>query len=242
MSKIIAVCGSPASGKTTAALKIAQEMYFNFKVPILFVSPDTNTPALSYIFPRSKDTELFSVGAALDKTTITREDILKQTVNADNMKDFGFLGLKTGENRYSYPKPTEDKVKEFLNACLGLAPFVFIDCATCFDDLISEIAMREADVNVQIISPDLRAMGYYSAYEETYKAIEDKCVKVINIMDRDIFLPIDEVKTHFNNVRFILPYSQPIKQQAITGTLFERVSDTKYKKVCFDIARAVNNL
>ena len=104
MAKIIAVCGSPSSGKTTSALKIAQEIYFTAKCPILFISPDTNTPTLSYLFPRSKDSELFSLGVALDKTTITAEDILRQTVNTDNMKNFGFLGLKTGENKYKFKR------------------------------------------------------------------------------------------------------------------------------------------
>lgn len=239
MAKLIAVCGSVASGKTTSALKIAQEIYFSAKCPVLFISPDTNTPALSYLFPRSKDTDLFSLGVALDKTTVTTEDILKQTVTTDNMKDFGFLGFKTGENKYSYAKPTEDKVKEFFVACGNIAPIVIVDCSSNFDDIVSEIAMREANVNIQIISPDLRSMGYYSAYEEKYDTISDRCIKVINLMDNDIFLPIEEVKTHFKGVDFILPYSQPLKQQAITGTLTDKIKDEKYRTICLDIAKKV---
>ena len=242
MAKIIAVCGSPSSGKTTAGLKIAQEIYFTAKCPVLFISPDTNTPAFSYIFPRRKDTELFSLGVALDKTTITSEDILKQTVNSDNMKNFGFLGLKTGENKFSFAKPTEDKVRELFIACSNIAPIIFVDCSSNFDDLVSEVAMREADINIQLITPDLRSMGYYSAYEEKYNAIADKCIKVINLMDNDIFLPIEEVKTHFKGVDFILPYSKPLKQQAITGTLYEKLNDTKYKSSCLNVAKRVLSL
>ena len=239
MAKIIAVCGSPSSGKTTAGLKIAQEIYWSAKCPVLFISPDTNTPTLSFLFPRSKDTELFSLGVALDKTSITTEDILKQTVNVNSMKDFGFLGLKSGENKYSYAKPTQDKIREFFVSCGNIAPIIFVDCASNFDDVISEIAMREAEINIQFISPDLRCMGYYSAYEERYEAIADKCIKVMNLMDNDIFLPIDEVKAHFSNVNFILPYSRILKQQAITGTLPEQIRDAKYKAACFDIAKKV---
>ena len=239
MAKIIAVCGSPASGKTTSALKIAEEIYFYAKCPVLFISPDTNTPALSYLFPRSKDTELYSLGVALDKTTVTAEDILRQTVNTDNMKNFGFLGLKTGENKYTYAKPTEDKVREFFISCGNIAPIIFVDCSSNFDDIVSEIAMREADLNIQLISPDLRSMGYYSAYEERYNSIADKCIKIITLMDNDIFLPIDEVRTHFKGVDFILPYSRALKHQAITGTLTERIGDLKYKAVCLNIAKRV---
>ena len=241
MSRLIAVCGSPASGKTTLALKLAQETYFNSKKPVLFISPDTNTPTLSYLLPRRKDTELFSLGAVLDKTTITNEEILKQIVTIGSMKEFGILGLKTGENKYSFPKPSENKIREFFIACKSLAPIVFVDCSSCFDDLISEMAMREADIITQVISPDIRSMAYYSAYEEKYNAVSDKCVKVINILDNDIFLPLAEVKAHFKNVGFILPYSQILKRQAITGTLTDKITDSKYKTVCTNIARTVTN-
>lgn len=242
MAKIIAICGSPSSGKTSAGLKIAQELYFNTKCPVLFISPDTNTPALSLLFPRSKETELFSLGVALDKTTITAEDVLKQIVSVNGMKDFGFLGLKTGENKYSYAKPTEDKVREFFVSCGNISPIIFVDCSSNFDDIISETAMRKADINVQIISPDLRSMGYYSSYEEKYNAVSDKSIKVINLLDNDIFLPIEEVKTHFKGVDFMLPYSRSLKQQAITGTLSERISDVKYRDVCFNVAKKVLSL
>ena len=168
MAKLIAICGSPSCGKTTAGLKIAEEIYYSTNLPVIFISPDTNTPTLSYLFPRNKDSELFSLGQALDKTTITHEDILRQIVYTKNMKNFGFLGLKLGENRFSFPKPTEDKIREFFISCEKIVPVVVVDCTSDFNDLISEIAMREANVNIQLISPDLRCMGYYSAYEETY--------------------------------------------------------------------------
>lgn len=239
MAKIVAVCGSPVSGKTTAALKIAQEIYFSAKSPVIFISPDINTPAFAYLFPRNKDTELYSLGVALDKTSITKEDILRQIVNADSMKDFGFLGFKTGENKYTYPEPTEDKIRDLFVSCGQIAPIVFVDCSSCFNDLISEMALRDADCIVQMIAPDLRCMGYYSAYEEIYNAISDRAIKVVNLMDNDIFLPIDEVKSHFKNVRFTLPYSRILKQQAITGTLTERIQDSKYRAECLNIARQV---
>ena len=194
------------------------------------------------MLPSNKDSELFSLGQALDKTTITHEDILRQIVYTKNMKNFGFLGLKLGESRYSYAKPTEGKIREFFISCGKIAPVVIVDCMSCFDDLISEIAMREADVNIQLISPDLRCMGYYSVYDEIYNSVQDKCVKVINLMDNDIFLPIEEVKTHFKNVNYILPYSRALKQQAITGTLIEKIPDSKYRNNCLNVAKQVLNV
>ena len=47
MSKMIAVCGAPGSGKTTAALKIAEEIYYAKKGSVIFLSPDLNVPCLA---------------------------------------------------------------------------------------------------------------------------------------------------------------------------------------------------
>ena len=99
--------------------------------------------------------------------------------------------------------------------------------------------MRDSNTNIQLVSPDLRCMGYYSAYNEMYNTITDKSIKVINCLDNDIFLPIEEIKAHFNGVDFILPYSRELKQQAITGTLPDRIKDDKYKNICFNIAKKV---
>ena len=51
MSKMIAVCGAPGSGKTTAALKIAEEIYYAKKGSVIFLSPDLNVPCLAVYIP-----------------------------------------------------------------------------------------------------------------------------------------------------------------------------------------------
>ena len=47
MSKMIAVCGSPESGKTSFSLKLAQELYFQKKGTVLFLSPDMRVPSMA---------------------------------------------------------------------------------------------------------------------------------------------------------------------------------------------------
>ena len=232
MAEIIAVCGSPASGKTTAGLKIAQEIYFRKKQPVLFLSPDWNKPSLAYLFPRRKTSDLYSLGTALDHTTVTSEDLLKSTVYSDQMKNFGFLGFKTGESRSSYPVPTEDKVLSLFRSAGEVAGNLVVDCSSCFDDPISAIAVREADWIVQLIVPDLRSMGYYATYEERYRIYEEKTFKVLNRTDNDVFLPEQEVKEHFGTVLFSLPYSRELKQQSVSGTLPGKLTDMKFRKEC----------
>ncbi len=239
MSKIIAICGSPESGKTTFGIKLAQEIYLLKKTSVLFFSVDLNVPIMGYVFPHYKSSDLFSVGAALDKTDIYREDVMKQIVTVKSMANLGFLGFKAGENKYTYPRPTEDKILDLFRSMSEIADYIIIDCVSNNDDLISALAIREANNVVKIITPDIKCMTYFLAYNGEYLSYVDKTLIVMNTIDNDIYLPLKEVKSHFKNVPFTLPYSVTLKKQTITGTLSEKISDIKYREVVSGIARAV---
>ncbi|MDD4474280.1 MAG: hypothetical protein PHV95_00615 [Eubacteriales bacterium] len=239
MSKIIAVCGSPESGKTTASLKLAQELYYQKKGSVIFLSPDMCVPSMAFIFPHSKTSDLYSIGKALDKTDIYQEDILKQLVPVKTMRDFGFFGYTAGENKYSYPRPTEDKITALFRVMKEIADYVIIDCVSDMDDLITRMAINRSDNVIQMVAPDLKSIAYYASQAEMYENIVERGIKALCIRDRDIYLPIEEVKSHFKDISFVLPYSRPLKQQVITGTLSERLSDIHYRKQVAAIAKRV---
>ena len=240
MSKLIAVCGSPESGKTTLALKLAQELYYSMKTSVLFLSVDLNVPIMGYVFPHCKESDLYSIGKTLDKTDIYREDVMKQIVTVKTMMNFGYLGFKAGENKYSYPRPTEDKVLELFRCMSEIAEYVVIDCVSDNEDFISILAKREADVVIQAITPDLKCMTYFASNGDAYLGCADQTTIVMNTTEKDLYLPFDEVKNHFKKVQFVLPYSLALKQQTITGTLSERLADRKYREVISKLAKAVS--
>lgn len=239
MSKIIAFCGSPESGKTTASLKTAQELNCGKKGSVIFLSPDMNVPSMAYLFPRYKDSEFYSIGRVLDKTDIYKEDVIKQLVTIKDMPNFGFLGYKAGENKYSYPRPTEEKITALFRVLREAADYVVVDCASSADELISRMVINEADSVIQMITPDLKCMAYYASQAVMFESAANRSVKVMSIRDCDLYLPIEEVKKHFKNVQFILPYSRPLKQQSITGDLSERLEDKKYREQITAIAKGV---
>ena len=239
MSKMIVVCGSPESGKTTCALKLAQELYYQKKGSVIFLSPDMRVPSMAYILPHSKASELYSIGKALDKTHIYQEDVLRQLVPAITMRNFGFLGYTTSENKYSYPRPTEDKITALFHAMKGIADYIVVDCVSDMDDLISSMAINRADSVIQMTTPDLKSFAYYASQSDMFKNIVERSIKVLCVRDRDVYLPTEEVKSHFKDISFTLPYSRSLKQQAITGTLSERLADSKYRKQVAAIAKRV---
>ena len=101
------------------------------------------------------------------------------------------------------------------------------------------MAKSHADMLVQLITPDLKCMAYYSSNSGMFELGAENRIKVMNISDKDLFLPITEVANHFKGVDFTLPFSKALKQQTITGTLSERLPDAKYRSVTAGIAKAV---
>ena len=239
MGKIITIFGAPNSGKSTAGLNIAKEIYFTQKKSVLFLSPDLTVPTISFLFPNRKDSELFSIGKALDHTDIIRENVMRQTVYTSNMENLGFLGYKAGENKYTYPRPTPDKVTALFRCMREIAEYSVIDCSNDTDDLISTMALSEADFSVQIIKADIKAMIFFTSNASRFAAVQDKSIGIINISDRDIYLPVDEVRRSFKNVHYVLPYSAQLKQQSITGTLTDPLMDSKYRAVIRSITKDV---
>lgn len=239
MNKFITICGSPASGKTVTGIKLAQEIYESTKARVLFFCPDLNVPVMGFLFPHCKNSDLYSIGKALDQTDIYKEDVLRRIVTVKTMRDFGYIGFKSGENKYTYPRPTEDKVRQLFSCMREISEYIIADCVSDASDLISAMAKTEADSIIQLVTPDLKCMTYYSSNAEQFAAIGDRAVRVMNIREKDIYLPKEEVSAYFKDIRFRMPFSFGLNKQAYTGTLSERLSDNKYRKAMSELAKAV---
>ena len=237
--KIIAVWGSPHSGKTTFATKLATAIYSSFESTVITLYTDLQTPMIPVLFPFDKPEDLGSVGYPLSRTEVEQSDIINNLVTVKEMQNFGFLGFKLGENRYSYPRPTEDKVTRLFNVLKDSAEYVICDCTCDHDDLVSSVAKRDCSIALQLFVPDMKCISYYASCVSQFLTIEEKKLKVLNIMERDIYLPIDETMAHFHGMDFMLPYERNLKQQLITGTVSERLPHGKYRDVVAAIAREV---
>lgn len=60
MSKLIAVWGTPDSGKTTFATKLARSIYEEYQSTVIVVYADNETPTLPVIFPNYKKEDMIN--------------------------------------------------------------------------------------------------------------------------------------------------------------------------------------
>lgn len=231
MPKLIAFYGSPGSGKTSIALKTAMETYIQTKDEIIaFLSPDMAVPSIALLFPNYAPEEVMSLSDIFDNTAISNESLLKNAVTVKSMKDFFALGFKAGENRYSFPTPTPEKINSLFSALSDVAGYIFVDCTNDENDEISKKALAMADAVVRIITPDLKGMAWYSSNKNSDRTEGEDLFNVVSVTEKDSYLPTEEVCTKLHSIAALLPYSKPLKQQMLDGRMYDRLNDKAYTK------------
>ncbi|MFA7075207.1 MAG: hypothetical protein WC152_00865 [Candidatus Izemoplasmatales bacterium] len=241
MSKLIAVWGVPGSGKTTFAAKLALSIYDHYSATVLILSCDNQTPALPLLFPNRKADELYSVGAALSKADITQGDVIGSIVTLGNKQNFGVLAYKDGENKYTYPKYDDAKAAVFFTMLKSLADYVVVDCGSQLAGL-SAAAVKTADTVLRLAAPDLKSMSFFASQlplygDSSFKT--DQHIVGMNITDNELYLPIEECRTHYRDVSFVLPYCREVKVQMLSGDLTHPVTDKKYREMIRKITEKV---
>lgn len=241
--KVIAVWGSPNSGKTTFATKLATAIYSSFESTVITLYTDLETPVIPVLFPFIKNQDLGSVGVPLSKTEVEQEDIINNLVTVKNMQNFGFLGYKTGENKYTYPKFGRAKAEDLLNVLCKLADYVVVDCTSNLDDnVLAQTAIEKADQILRLSSPDLKSISFFLSQLPVYadsRYRTDNHIQGINTPNADVFVPIEETRTQLGELAFTLPFSFAVKEQMQQGKLYVKTSDKRFETKINEIASKV---
>ena len=104
---------------------------------------------------------------------------------------------------------------------------------------VDEFSGARADTIIHVTSPSLKTMCYYASNADQFESLSNSALQIMNIQDKDIYLPLQEVNNHFKGIPYMLPYCRDIKQQAITGTLAQMLPYRAYRAVVKEIAKAV---
>ena len=241
--KIIAVWGSPHSGKTTFATKLATAIYSTFESTVIVLYTDLETPTIPILFPFDKNRDLGSVGYPLSKTEIEQNDIINNLVTVKDMQNFGFLGYKTGENKYSYPKFGKAKAEDLFSELCRLADYVIVDCTSNLDgNVLAQTAIEKADQILRLSSPDLHSISFFLSqlpvYSDSRFRLDDH-IPGMNTPNMDVMMPVEVAKTQLGELSFTVPFSVQIKEQMQRGRLHLKTSDKRFEARMNEIAGKV---
>ena len=242
-AKIIAVWGSPNSGKTTIATKLATAIYDRYQSTVIVLYCDLEAPVLPIIFPNEKHEDIGSVGVPLSKTEIEAEDIERNAVTVKNRGNLVFFGYRAGDNKFTFPRYGRAKAENLINILCHNADYVIVDCSSNLENsVLSATAIEMADQIIRLASPDLKCISYYLSQLPVYadgKYRLGEHIQGLNTPNADVFMPVEEAKAHLKDVRFTVPFSTAVKVQMQTGSLVESTGDKAFDNRMREIAEKV---
>ena len=170
-------------------------------------------------------------------------DIINNLVTVKDMQNFGFLGYKTGENKFTYPKFGKAKAEDLLSELCRLADYVIVDCTSNLNEnVLAQTAIEKADQILRLSSPDLQSISFFLSQLAVYTDSRfrlDEHIQGLNTPNVDVFMPIEEAKTQLGEVSFTVPFSAQVKEQMQQGKLHVKTSDKRFEARMNDIAGKV---
>lgn len=238
MGKMIAVWGTPNSGKTALSIKLAESLYLSEKrkkLAIVVVLCDVVAPSIPVVFPNNHSDEIYSIGDLLAKTTLTADDIFAYTMSIRGKENLGILGYKDNENCHSHPAYNRDKAMTFYNILRANTDYIIVDCMTDPDmSILTETALTEADKTVFLSTPDLKCLSYSMSqlpHFITRGYIKPTQLSVMNVPFDGHAMPVADARSHLGKIVFTLPYSSALSEQSVEGRIGEELRDRKFMQV-----------
>jgi CO dehydrogenase nickel-insertion accessory protein CooC1 len=182
-NQILAVWGSPSSGKTTIAAKIAKYIS-NKRKNVILVLCETAAPSLPELTPPYEIEVKQSLGSILAATMISDNLIMQNSILLKKNSYISVIGMLVKENEGSYPRYTNEQATQFMNHLRNIAPYIIIDCGChIFYDVLSKLSVVQADAVLRIVNGSIKSFSYFSSQEslltETHHKY-DSHIKVAN--------------------------------------------------------------
>ncbi len=219
-ASVIAVWGSPGSGKSTFSAILARYLTRD-KSKAIIISPDITVPMLPVWFPNENIENKISLGHILTSHEINNSIIAERVKLLKSYPYIGVLGCTSGDMPLSYPDVSYDKIVQTIEVTAGMVDHVIIDCTSRATDLFTPASIEVADVVVGIYSADLRGISYRKSSSPLMNSAKFKPNEhLIFAGSARPYYAIDEMEHIFGHLDGILPWSKEIDRASTEGVIF----------------------
>lgn len=220
-NQIVAVWGSPGSGKTTLSIKLA-ELLSRQKFNVIIVYDDVVCPVIPTIESNLKKQDNKSLGNVMFGN-VEQDTIKENLVTLDKNNYIAMLGYGKGENFKSYPLYVEEIVVSLLMQLRHMADYIIVDCSSYIkDNIFTDTVLHRADKVISLSTADFKGLSYFNStlpllIDDKY-SVKRHLNVVSNIKD---FQAKETVNDILKGTGIYLGYTDEIVSQAIERRLFD---------------------
>jgi MinD-like ATPase involved in chromosome partitioning or flagellar assembly len=241
-NNIIAVWGSPSSGKTVTSMKLARELELR-KKNVIIIFADIFCPVLSTVMP-SVDAKSRTLGSLLSKPHIKQLDIMQTAIPYPKHEHIAIIGYKNGDNIFTYSEFLAERVIQFLGELREVTDCVIIDCSSVLtEDGFTTIALQKSDRILRLCNADLKSYSYFTSHLPLISRAKFKLDTHINVMSN--IKPGQEdsaFRTVYGDVAYTLPHVKEIEPQFYSAGLLDALSGKDSKKYNAEIKKIVKEV
>ena len=238
-NQVLAVWGSPSSGKTIVSVKLARYIASQ-KKNVILVLADMSAPPLPYVCPASDlecENSLGNIlGAAHADGNLIRQNAILHKKN----EYLTMLAMLKGENAFSYAPYTETQARELISELRHMADYIIIDCTSNItNDALSAVSLIESDAVLRLVSCDLKSISYLNSQlplllDNKFNANKQyKAVSNVSSFQAD-----ENIEQTVGGVSFKIPHSDEVYRQFLSGNLFAGLSEKDSR----DFRKAVSKI
>ena len=238
-NQVLAVWGSPSSGKTIMSVKIARYIASQ-KKNVILVLADMSAPPLPYVCPSTDLESELSLGNILGAAHVDGNLVKQNAILHKKNEYLTMFAMLKGENAFSYAPYTETQVREFIHALRQLADYIIIDCTSNItNDVLSAVSLIESDAVLRLVSCDLKSISYLNSQlplllDNKFNANKQyKAASNVSSFQAD-----DEIEQIVGGVNFKIPHSDEVYKQFLAGNLFGGLTEKDSK----DFRKAVSKI
>ena len=242
-NQVLAVWGSPSSGKTIMSVKLARYIASQ-KKNVILVLADMSAPPLPYVCPSTDLESEMSLGNILGAAHVDGNLVKQNAILHKKNEYLTMFAMLKGENAFSYAPYTETQAREFIHALRQLADYIIIDCTSNItNDILSAVSLIESDAVLRLVSCDLKSISYLNSQlplllDNKFNANKQyKAASNVSSFQAD-----DEIEQIVGGVNFKIPHSDEVYKQFLAGNLFGGLTEKDSKvsrKVVSKIANEV---
>lgn len=241
-NKVTAVYGSPESGKTVTAVKIAKALA-DQKQNVMVVSCDDQVPLIPLLLPDIQDAP--SLGSVLAADQLSQIDILRHCVPYGKNPYISLLGYGRGENIMSYPEYGFQRASELIGAlCRFEDNYVLVDCSSSLDNYLTAAALKQAGVTLRVLNADPKSLLYFQSAapllrrSPEYRYDRQVCI-LNNVLPSQDTGPARELA---GEIPYTLPAVPELKEQYDSARLLDTVFGRTARQYTMEIKKLVKEV